>query len=311
MSVERSVRALVRSLLLLLLLLLLLCRPALADPAGAEALFQEGRRLLDQGRTEEACDRFAASQALDPSSGTLLNLANCHATLGRSATAWAGFLAARRLALAQGRPDRAAEAERRASELEPNLVRLTIRVGFRTEGLVVERDGTVVSASMLGTAIPVDPGSYTVRASAPGYAPWSKTAVVSKEGGNVELEVPRLAALPKPPAVKALPAYKPLPSPPVETRPPAERPDRGPLPAGFWVSGATALATAAIGTAFGVISLGSYDDAKSLCPSPHQTCTGDAMEARDRAELQANVSNIAFGSAIVASALAGWIYLSH
>ncbi len=301
MSAENFLRALLGSLLLL-------CRPALADPAGAEALFQEGRRLLDEGRTEEACDRFAASQGLDPSSGTLLNLANCHATLGRSATAWAEFLAARRLALAQARPDRAAEAERRAAELEPNLVRLTIRVGFRIDGLIVERDGAVVSVSMLGTAIPVDPGSYTVRAAAPGYTPWSTTVVVSREGGNVQLEVPRLAAV-RPPAAKKAAPHKPLL--PIETRPPVSRAEADALPAGFWASSATALGAVAIGTAFGVISLRSYGDADSLCPSPHQTCTEGAIDARDRAELQANVANVAFGSAIVAAALAGWIYFGH
>ena len=50
-----------------------------ASPA-AEALFEEGRRLLEAGRTDEACLKLAESLAQEMSSGTLLNLALCHET---------------------------------------------------------------------------------------------------------------------------------------------------------------------------------------------------------------------------------------
>src|SRR5258705_3259626 len=69
-------------------------RGASADLAGAEALFRQGRQLLSEGKTAAACEKFAASQRMDPSSGTLLNLADCHAGEGKTASAWAGFLTA-------------------------------------------------------------------------------------------------------------------------------------------------------------------------------------------------------------------------
>ena len=58
-----------------------------ADVATAEKLFQEGRRLMANGSIEEACAKFTESQRLDPSSGTLINLAACHAELGMTASA--------------------------------------------------------------------------------------------------------------------------------------------------------------------------------------------------------------------------------
>ncbi|MCC6559021.1 MAG: hypothetical protein IT372_39360, partial [Polyangiaceae bacterium] len=53
----------------------------------AEALFQEGKRLLEEGRVAEACARLAASEAIDPTVGTLGLLAACHEQEGRIATA--------------------------------------------------------------------------------------------------------------------------------------------------------------------------------------------------------------------------------
>ena len=64
---------------------------ASAQSPAAEALFQEGRRLIKQGRLEAGCDKLAASQQLETSIGTLLNLGDCRERLGKLASAWAAF----------------------------------------------------------------------------------------------------------------------------------------------------------------------------------------------------------------------------
>ena len=56
--------------------------------AIAEQLFRDGRALIGQGKFDEACEKFAASQRLAPAIGTLLNLAVCREKQGRDATAW-------------------------------------------------------------------------------------------------------------------------------------------------------------------------------------------------------------------------------
>ena len=57
----------------------------------ADALFQEGRRLLDAGDATAACPKFEESQRLDPGLGTLLNLADCYERTSRLALALAPF----------------------------------------------------------------------------------------------------------------------------------------------------------------------------------------------------------------------------
>src|SRR4051812_46885407 len=96
--------------------------PSSADVATAEALFQEGRKLMAEGRFGEACDRFAASRRLDPGVGTSLNLADCLEKQGRTATAYGMFNETAREAQKVGDTrGREAEALARARALEPRL----------------------------------------------------------------------------------------------------------------------------------------------------------------------------------------------
>jgi len=52
------------------------------DAARADAAFEEGRALYVSGRFKEALRKFELSQRVDPSPGTLLNLASCHEAQG-------------------------------------------------------------------------------------------------------------------------------------------------------------------------------------------------------------------------------------
>jgi hypothetical protein len=63
------------------------------DAATAEALFEDGRRLMQEGDYASACPKLAASYKIDvalgnPALGTILNLAVCHERSGQTATAW-------------------------------------------------------------------------------------------------------------------------------------------------------------------------------------------------------------------------------
>src|SRR5690606_24363777 len=111
---------------------------AAADSATAEALFREGKALLDRGEIDAACEKFQASMDAEPSIGAQLNLARCHEQLGRTASAWAEYLKAASLAQRHGDARRERSARELAAELEPRLSKLTVEVVAPAEGLTVE-----------------------------------------------------------------------------------------------------------------------------------------------------------------------------
>src|SRR5690606_30041935 len=84
------------------LCVLIVSGTARADKATAESLFQEGKRLMEQGQIEEACPKFQASMDAEPSVGAMLNLARCHELTGKTATAWAEYTEAANLARRAG-----------------------------------------------------------------------------------------------------------------------------------------------------------------------------------------------------------------
>src|SRR3954471_7930283 len=138
--------------------------------AAAQALFDSARTLMAQGNFNEACPKLEESQRLDPGVGTQFNLAVCYEAVGRNASAWSLFLEV--AASAHRAAERAREevARTRAASLEPKLSKLRIVVpdDARTDGLRVLRGTVAVGPGQWGVALPTDPGTYAITASAPG-----------------------------------------------------------------------------------------------------------------------------------------------
>jgi hypothetical protein len=177
--------------------------PSPDDKALATLLFEQGRALIAERHLPEACQKFAESQRLDPSGGTLLNLARCHEEQGLLASAWSEFKAAKILAIESMRPDRELEADRHISALELRLSRLVILVPgpAQVEGLLIERDGREVGRGAWSTLIPIDGGEHEVRATAPGREPFNVSVAIAAESDVKTIEIPVLAMSIPTPAV--------------------------------------------------------------------------------------------------------------
>jgi hypothetical protein len=178
------------------LLIVPAARAQTEDQAAARAMFEEGRALMKAGQYAAACPKLEAARKLYTSAGILLNLADCHEKIGRTASAWAEFGEAATVATRTNRGEDAEEARRRKAALEASLARIVIRVALPTPGLVVKRDGAILADATWGASLPVDPGAHTVNAEAPGFQPWSTSVTIATPGQTATVDVPQLTPSP-------------------------------------------------------------------------------------------------------------------
>lgn len=261
------------------------------DAVTAQALFDDGKRLMSLGKWSEACPKLVESQRLDPGGGTLFAIALCHEGEGKTATAWADF----NVALTEARKDRRAERETAAQDhiraLEPKLTRVRVVPAAKLDGLEVKRDGAIVGEPQWGTPIPIDPGSHTFDAKAPGRTLWHDVVEIRGEGATIDVTIPALAvaATPAPAPVTPVAAAKPV-SPPT-SEPRASR-DEG-ISQTTWAitAGAVGVVAAGVGLGFGVSANSKWDDVASKCPNNRCTST-DAKEKGDSAGKAADISTV-------------------
>ena len=278
-------------------------QPTTSDRSVATVLFQEARDLLAKGRIDEACSRFERSQKLDPSVGTLLNVALCHEKQGRAATAWAEFNEAFADARKDGKKDQAAAAQEHMTALLPKLTRVIITVSPRAstpDGLVISLDGAPLKREAIGVGVPVDPGDHVVEARAPSRAAFRTTARAVSPG-VLRVEIPELAPESGPavivPAASAAPAASERPS---DAPPPGPQAAANPgLSTRTAVLGGVTLTTVIVGGVLGVLSIESRKNAVDGCPT-RAGCSGDALDENRRAVRYADASTVAF---VVAGAL--------
>ena len=281
--------------------------PTPADRSLATELFKEGRALVGEGRIAEACARFEESQRLDSGGGTLLNLALCHEAQGRTATAWAELNEALGIAKRDRRDDRVDLAERHIAAIEAKLARVVIVVPaeVQAEGLAITRDGTPMSRTLWGIAMPVDPGAHTVGATAPGKRPWHQTIDVGASERR-EVLLPSLEDLPA-----ARPAPLEEPQPPRSVPPTPRRVHDPGSPTQRlvgYVAGGLGVVSIGVGAGFGLDAIAQRKDSDRACPNA--ACTQAGVDANDRAKRSADVSTVAILSGVAAVALGVYLVLA-
>ena len=150
--------------------------------ATARGLAQSGLNAFNEGKLDDAIDRFRRAEALVHAPPHLLYIARASASLGKLVQANEAYLRIVREEVASTAPKAFVDAKKSATQeqaaLEPRIPKLTIvvKVGQGASGAagnapepVVTMDGAVVPAALVGVAHPVDPGAHTLSATARGY----------------------------------------------------------------------------------------------------------------------------------------------
>jgi hypothetical protein len=275
-------------------------QPTESDRALAESLFEAGKELMKANKFAEACPKFAESNRIDPSAGTLLNLGKCFEAQGRTASAWAAYKQAIVIARAAGQTKRVEAGQQFVSEVEPKLSRLRVDVADAPRGLVVTRDGVAIGSAAIGVAVAIDPGEHVVEAKAPGYATWSTRVTVGQNADQKSVTVPALERAPS--ETPATTSTGSPPPPPTSSAASADDRGAGRRTAG-WILGGVGVAALGVGAVFGVLTLGDASDAendKALCPN--KRCTDQGLTAIDDARTKALVSTLGIGVGLAAIA---------
>lgn len=273
-----------------------------AQSPEAEALFREAKKLMKQKAFAAACEKFEASERLEASVGTELNLADCREKAGQLASAWAMFIKAAQTAKHGRDRRREAEAKRRTAALESRLAYLTISVPkpARVPGLVVRRNDIEVDAATYGQPVPVDPDDYRITAEAPGHERWQHTISVGNASKTVE--IPRLHDA-------AAPAPAPL--------PPESPRRREPEAASPWTTrrkaavalGVLGLAAGGAGVVLGLRANDLESQSDAICATV-RCSDSTAIDLNRKARTDGLIANIGMigGGAMVAGAIALWVF---
>jgi hypothetical protein len=254
----------------------------------AEQLFSDGKKLMGEGKFEEACPKLAESQRLDPAGGTILNLAVCHENQGRFASAWSEFREALAMARTDGRRDREQLALEHSTQIELKVSHLTLVVDPKAElqGLTIKLDGEAIGHAAWSSQLPVDPGAHEVIASALGRLDQRVTVQVVGVADTKTVTILPLDDVPA--AASSGPS-------PEATSEPAQ--PTGKRVVGFIVGG-VGLVGIGVGTLFGIDALQKRHDSDASCSG--NTCRNQSGVAlNDDAQRFAIYSDVGLGVGIV------------
>ena len=244
---------------------------ARADGASgaSEQLFLDGKKLMAEGKTSEACAKFKASHEADKTAtGTLLNLALCNELLGKTASAWAELRQVAAESEAAHRADRVALAREHEARLLAKLSYVTIHVrdDARVAALHIVVDGErEITPPMWETRLPIDPGPHTVTVDAPGRISAGYPLTVGDAADSQVVEI-------RPLAIDAVKNE----SEPVMTG------SAGRRTAGYVIIG-VGLAAIGVGATFGAIALAKSGAVSDACPDDR--CPTTDVRAAEKAHV--------------------------
>jgi hypothetical protein len=172
-----------------------------SDTESAITLAREGKDAYDRGDWKTALDLFSAAERRAHSPVMLLYVARCRRNLGQLVTARESYAALAEEALADDAPEpfKAAkvDAKKDLEVLEPRIPRVSVALKNLPPTAVILLDQRVLGAAELASPIPLDPGTYELRAMVDGTE-IGRAEVKAVEGARSDVT---LEGKPAPPLV--------------------------------------------------------------------------------------------------------------
>jgi hypothetical protein len=172
----------------------------------ARRLFDEGKAAEDAGQFRAAAEKFRRAASIKDTPGIRFHLARCEEEQGAFVEALLEYDRARELidsGVKAADVQKLLPAARERAMAKVAL--LTIKLPVDVSNVTVELDGKALSASVLGVAMPVNPGQHRVTAAAVGHRDYAfDVELHNGEGLKLEIELPPITTAPEPAAVAPL-----------------------------------------------------------------------------------------------------------
>jgi hypothetical protein len=254
--------------------------------AGARSLATDGAAAFKEGRFKDAVDLFSKAESLVHAPPHLLFLARAHTKLGQLVRAREAYLKIVKEQLTPSAPPAFREAQgsaqRELAAIEPKIGSLAIKVegSESAKDLAVKIDDVPISAVLVGSSQPIDPGDHKIEAAATGFRAQPQfIKVTDGEKASITLKLESDANAP-PPTAAATPgaANAAAPGAPPGTTatpgaPPADTGTSGGGSNGMRIGAYAAFGVGAVGIGLGTVFLlkasGKHSDASDLFDQNH------------------------------------------
>lgn len=262
--------------------------PTAAEIAAARELFDEGIALETKGQWAQALDRFRKVAGVKNTPQVRFHVALCLENTGKLVDALVEFQRAQVEAEKDANAAMvASHAAKHVAELKERIPRVIVAVPAGVSGAALDIDGVPVTSSLIGTAIPLDPGKHRITVTAP------KHAAFEQEVQLVERTKPITVEAVLPPADDPAPVVTVAPSAPEQ-----------PTSAGFgpwpWILGGTGVAAVAGGAVFYLLRQRTIDDLSAVCAPDRTQCPEDQRDLADRGRTYTTLGNVLVGVGAVA-----------
>lgn len=275
-----------------------------AETAAARALAVEGVKLAQADQCDQALEKLEPAEKLKHSPIVLRHLGECQVKVGR----WVEGSESLRKLLREPLPADASPALAAAHEsatatlrdIKPRIPNMKILLNAPAGAdVTIKVDGKEVADSVVGIALPTDPGEHVVEATAPGFfKATSSVKLVPSASAFVTLDLKRDPNAPRPEKAAAATS---APGATHETEKasaaPAHPADHGSNTGKVLAYTSYALAAASLGAGI-VFGQSARNDEKALQTAcPNHVCSEAQRDALDSAKTKGTISTIAFATA--------------
>ena len=256
---------------------LLFAAPAAADLSPKEEakrtqLFKEGRSLFDEGKWQEAAERFRAVVEMRSAPKALIALAASEEKLGHLGEAKRLYERAREEAQAAKLPKDVDEAATRLRELLPRVPRIAVKVPSSVGDATIQIDGKPAEIQF-GDA-DVDPGEHTVTVTASGRKEFREVVTVA-EGERKEVQAVLDPLQDEPP-------------------PPPPEPESSPPPVGAIILAGVGVGAGAAGAVLWVMARNKEAEIEKACGGVKQ-CPANLKPDADAAATKIIIGDVLVG----------------